>query len=325
MSLPLDRDRRKRKWDATVDEGGDSNDAAVAAAAAAAAAASARRAHGSDKPFREFVINDHRGYRHAMMSANIRAVEMRHKVVIVSKGRYIAPDDMQPSDDAPDDQKKLFLKIKGDTEEQVNEAIKHIENIMVRGGTTGDYVKVWADMDVMATPYLDVIDRLRGVDDEYLKYIEAESGVSVTVSGRGSSPTYSGRENLHLLLKAPENGGNISKAKALCYSLVKTVQGVFDEYRQQYFGIAPTRRHGSGRWINRSKDTVPPSVMNAAPMMDSAPPPPPGNHMMHNAEGGAAPPPPPPPPMSPPPPPPDGPNVGLAASVPDIPPPPPPG
>lgn len=321
---PAERTDRKRKWDAV-----NPDDTKDTSAATAPTTNPPRALPSQEKPFREFGINDYPGYRLAMMSVNIRTVEVRHNVVIVAKGRYIPPDQPVPSADAPDDQKKLFLKICAEREEDINEAINHIESIMARGAPGGDLIKIWADMDVSCVPYLDVTDRLQGGDGEYLKYIETETAISVTLSGRGSSPQYTGRENLHLLLKSAPTG-NISKAKALSFSLVKTVQGIFDEYRRQYYGVpVPQRRQGGGRWHGRpngprpmpDKDAGPPTGMEGAILHDTPPPPPPAA-MMGPPDAYGAPLPPPPPPGAPPMAPPTG---AAASSVPDVPPPPPPG
>lgn len=315
---------RKRKWGVGAPSGVD--EAAHAAAAAAAAAATTlnrRLAGGADKPFREFEINDHPGRRFAMMSANIRTVEAKHGVVIVSKGRFIPPSEPVPPADAPDHERKLFLKIRGETMESVDEAVSQIEGIMAQRG--GD-AKVWADMDVLSVPHLDVVDRLTGPGGEYLKFIEAETGANVTISGRGSSGDYSGRDNLHLAIKG--EAGAVQQAKGLCFSLVKSVRGVYDEYRQRYYGVAPRRQHGSGRWLSggwgygndvqAAADAPPPPALPAmggeaappagigggvAPVgLNGVPPPPPPAPPITNGianQGGFddAPPPPPPPPI----------------------------
>ncbi|CAN8071717.1 unnamed protein product [Agarophyton chilense] len=134
MPVESDRHERKRKWDAPP-----SPDPAL------------RPPPHADTPFREFEINDHPGRRFAMMSANIKTVEARHNVVIVSKGRYISPAEPPPPPDAPDHERKLFLKIRGNQAADVDAAVQHLLSIMAYVERDRNEVhRVWADMDPVA-------------------------------------------------------------------------------------------------------------------------------------------------------------------------------
>lgn len=197
---------------------------------------------------REFEINDHPGRRFAMMSTNIRAVERRHGVVIVSKGRYISSESEPPPADAPDADRKLFLKIRGPVQPAVDAAVEDLTEIMTRGVDSSRTERIWADMDVAAAPGLDVLQRLAGPDGEYLNFIEKETGCSATLAGRGSEePT---RDGLHILIRG--QGAGVAHARYLAISLVKAVQPVYDDYRHTYFGVArPVRKGGNNnRWLS---------------------------------------------------------------------------
>lgn len=328
QSPPSPERPRKRKWDAPP----------AAAAAAAADTLSRRLAPAQEKPFREYEINDHPGRRHAMMSQNIRQVEARHSVVIVSKGRYIQPTDTPPPADAPDHERKLFLKIRGESMDDIEAAVRHIDSIM--GSASRDSMRVWVDMDPFAAPGFDVVERLRGVDDMYLKYIADATGAHVCLAGRGVEG-YVGRENLHVLVKA--SGNAMPKARSLALSLVRCVQPVYDEYAQRYFGVQPRRRWRKEGVAMRDMPPPPPPHMVERGMQGVADvPPPPGMPNPQNVQMDLPPPPPPgvdtgmllpPPPPGvdtsmlppPPPPPPIAPGKIEHEKLPPPPPPPPPG
>lgn len=366
------RPARRRKWDTATPAAPPSVSAsasdAAAAAAAAAASLSARVAGSAAAPeataaqgtVREFDINDHPGRRFAMMSANLKAVESRTGVVIVSKGRYYGPDERPPPSDAADADRKLFLKIKGAEEAAVAEAVRMLEGIMTqRAGAVGtgaarsgapdrEVERVWCDMDASAAPAFDLVERLRGPGDEYVRFVETESGAKVGLAGRGSSRDYVGRENLHFAIRAP-TVASLGYAKSLLFSLVRTVQPVYADYMQRYYGVFVANRggrydgqqqhpHQTRKWLaNVPLQPVggrgAPYVGGGDPKMRQAPharplvgAPPFGalGAVGRVAHAGGHPPPPPPPPddgaVPPPPPPPPAPSD----SLPPPPPPPPP-
>lgn len=307
------RPTRRRKWDAIsagprdVDAPPSEETSASAKPASVEPSANAAR---SDS-VREFEINDHPGRRFAMMSANLKSVESHTGVVIVSKGRYYSPNEPAPSEEAPDAERKLFLKIKGTDETAVREAVAMLEGIMAQrsGSGAGEVERVWCDMDAGLAPEFELVTRLTGVDGEYLKYIEQESGAKVTISGRGSVG-YVGRENLHLAIRA-DGLSKLGAAKSLAYSLIRTVQPVYKEHVGRHYGIRAWSggrgRFGGGQGMQRSKwlgnaqlepagrQYARPAPGPPAVALSPPPPPPPG-----------PPPPPPPglPPPGPPPPPP---------------------
>lgn len=232
------------------------------ALAAAAAVAVAAAAGTTNKGFcvREFEINDHPGRRYAMMSNNIRSVERHHRVVIVSKGRYFPPGSEPPPADARETERKLFLKLTGQTSGEVDAAIEEIQGIMSRTSSTSEHhhhhhhhhvrpERIWADMDLDGAPGLDILERITGPDREYFDYIEKETGCTLTLVGRGLDDNT--RDRLHILIRGT-NPMFTSRAKALTLSLVKTIQPVYDEYRQRYFGLVrPPRKGGAGnRWLS---------------------------------------------------------------------------
>lgn len=251
--------RRKRKWDegpATAPTTGNASsgaleadpDTAAAAAAAAQAAAQLSRtlaggAEAGGEHAREFEINDHPGRRFAMMSVNIRAVEQRSNVVIVSKGRYYAPGERRSSEPG-DEHRPLFLKIRGKTAESISSAVRHLEEVMApRAADPARPDRVWADMDASSTPAFDVVQRMRGPNGEYLRYIEVQSGARVEVAGRGAM--LHARDNLHFAVRG--DPASVAKARALCQSLCRTIRPVFEEYRKKYYGDVSPSKYGNGR------------------------------------------------------------------------------
>lgn len=295
--------RRRRKWDATTPV---PPDAAALAAAAAANLSLRVNPPPQDTPpstdaVREFEINDNPGRRYAMMSANLKAVEAQTDVVIVSKGRYYGPSEAGPPPDALDADRKLFLKIKGKDESSVEEAVKMLEGIMRErsGGVKREreVERVWCDMDVGIAPQLEIVKRLKGIDGEYLDWIEQESGAKIVLSGRGSGEI-GARDNLHFAIRG--SPGQTGTAKGFCYSIVRTVQGVYGEYVAKWYGIRVRRGggggtgRGGGKWLNgggRSFDRpVGMQASSVAPTQTGIlPPPTPPSQMMQAQFNGQPP------------------------------------
>ncbi len=276
--------RRKRKWDEGPPTG-----APDPAAAAAAAAAAVGVEH-----VKEIEINDHAGRRFAMMSANLKSVETRANVVIVSKGRYYATGEARPGGAVPDELRPLFLKVRARDAAGLALAQTLLDEVMARGNTA----QVWADMDPAAAPAFDLVDRLRGGPGApYLAFIEQEAGAKVDVAGRGAVPH--ARENLHFAVKGEPAA--IAKARAMCNSLLAAVRPVYENYRSTYY-----------------KTPSPPPMQHHRAVNNGVPPPP------HDSANPPPPPPPPPPAhgVPPPPPPPEAPPLLVDAPPP---PPPPPG
>lgn len=246
---PREESRRKRKWDdgPTGPPASDAEAAAAAASAAAEAAAALSRTRAAidrpDEHSREFEINDHPGRRFAMMSANIRAVEQRSGVVVVSKGRYYPPGERR----APlpgDEHRPLFLKIVGPGPAAVAAAVAHIEEVMApRAQDPARPDRVWADMDAASAPAFDVVARMRGPDGAYLRYIEEKSGARVEVAGRGVVPH--ARENLHFAVRGDAQA--VADARTLCQSLCRAIRPVFEEYRKRHYPDAVGQGFGNGR------------------------------------------------------------------------------
>lgn len=255
---PPDDGRRKRKWDEgptgppapPEPPSSEADDALSAAAAAAAQAAAAlSRTYGTaggvgpEEHSREFEINDHPGRRFAMMSANIRAVETRASVAIVSKGRYYPPGAAR--EPLPgDEHRPLFLKIVGPSAASVAAAVSHLEEVMApRAPDPARPDRVWADMDASSAPAFDVVARMRGPAGEYVSYIEEQSGARVEIAGRGVVPH--ARENLHFAVRG--DAGAVAKARGLCQSLCRAIRPVFDEYRKTHYPEAAAQAYGNGR------------------------------------------------------------------------------
>ena len=328
---------RKRKWDSalqpnetTGDENDNSKVSTEASIAAAVASTIPRRNVPPmvvEKPFEILEINDHPGRRHAMLSTNIRTIQARHGVVIVSKGRYIAPDQPSPSPDAPDHEKKLFLKIRGETMTSVQAAVNSLNDIMSK--SDNPIARVWADMQIdLAYESFELVKRLMGPDREYIRFIEQETETQIEIrgleqdSGNAHDQSQIQHERLHFLIKGQRDRlSNLNRAKGLVISLVRTVQPVYDDYRMRYFGIPPPRRGGgpSNRWLSRGGYQQQPSYRNSQPYHgnldygqgppqppDGNYPPPPPPPRSGNFDNGLVPPPPPPeidappPPLSPP-------------------------
>lgn len=343
MSAPLPRPDRKRKWDQpssaapTAPPADDAASAALAAASRINASSGAPIATGPaapDRPSREVEINDAPNRRHAI--ANIKTIESRSGASLVTRGKYYAPGAPGPAGgaDASPDERKLFLLVTAETEGAVEKACEVLASYLAPNAATNSGVdRVWCDMDASTAPGFDVVDRLAGVAGEYLMYIEKETGASVCLGGRGTTPGFV-RENLHVAIRAPNARAN-SHARKLATSLIQAVQPIFNEYRSKYF---PNLQRGGGGGRGRGS-------MGGAGMGGMQRPPPPGmqqgygrgmpapyqqqQHMQsmqapgmpHGGRGmmpmavpGGPPPPPPPPDDLPPPPPPPE----------DIPPPPPP-
>lgn len=256
MSVPVGDNERKRRWDATAipsDSIPEQVDDQVQQLPSTTNA-------NDDVSVREFEINDHPGRPFAMMSNNIRAVERKNSVVIVSKGKYIPPDATPPPSDARELERKLFLKICGSTQANVEAAIEEIKTIMTRGtdhnsrpdrggGVGGVTIpRIWADMDIESAPGLDVVERITGVNREYFAFIEKETGSSLTLVGRGIDDNT--RDRLHILIRGNNSPGT-GRAKMLALSLVKTVKPIYDDYRHRYFGIVRPRKGPNGnRWLS---------------------------------------------------------------------------
>lgn len=323
-SLSGDNDR-KRRWDA------------VAAAPAAppppsdALKPTLRPATADTFSVREFEINDHPGRRFAMMSTNIRSVERKHDVVIVSKGKYIPPSEPYPDSPPSEEQsRKLFLKLRGATDAAVSAAIDEIVLIMSRGGEHGRIERIWADMDAEGAPGLDLAGRLLGGKNrENFAFIETETGSILTLVGKGIDGNV--RDRLHISIKGGTSIAT-SRAKMLSLSLVKTLQPLYDDYRARFFGIAkPARKNhaNTSRWLSGSNayrgkpggpmvppppggnnGPLPPPPMQPMPPQGMPPPqfgpPPPFHGVMQMPPGTSAPPPMHSMPLPPPPPPEEG-------------------
>lgn len=235
MPSPSLNSDRKRRWDQPQHG---TTDPALAAAAVAEQLTRQRTHSPVADPghIREFEINDHPGRRFAMMSATIKSIESKTGVLIVSKGRYYPPNTSPPPKDADDANRKLFLKIRGVSQEAVEAAISAINDAM-NGGTQRDSERVWCDMDASVAPQFRLLERLRGIDNEYVNWIEKETGVKLSLAGKGTGDD--SRDNLHFSIRA--NGGHISAAKSMCFSLVRAIQPVYNDYVLKYYGIRPRR------------------------------------------------------------------------------------
>ena len=276
--------RRKRKWDEGPITGGTGDTAAQDPSAAAAAAAAAVTL----EHVKEIEINDHAGRRFAMMSANIKSVETRANVVIVSKGRYYAPGESKPTHVVPDELRPLFLKVRATDAAGLALAQTLLDEVMARGNNA----QVWADMDPAAAPAFDLVERLRGGPGApYIAFIEKESGAKVEVAGRGA--VAHARENLHFSVKGEQQ--SIAMARGMCNSLLAAIRPVYEAYRATYYKTQsstppPPSNHHHHRALNNGVPPPPPPMVDNNLPLPPPPPPPPHD----------APPPPPPPPEAPP-------------------------
>lgn len=225
-----------------------------------------------ERPSRELEINDRPNRRHAISS--IKSIEAKCGASIVTRGVFYPPDADPPpplcTPDTPQDKRKLYLLVTAATMASVEAAIDMLEVCMSDRQHSGQgqcgphsswtgFDRVWCDMDMSTAPGFDVLERLRGPNNEYLNYIARESSASIEIGGKGAVPGYT-RENLHLAITAPNPKAG-ARARALCLSLIQAIQPIFNQYRATYFPQThyPNNRNGPRSGRGRGRDHSHPS------------------------------------------------------------------
>lgn len=152
-------------------------------------------------------------------------------VSVTTKGRYYAPH--EKANLSSSTERPLYLLIEAPDQEKLDAAKAAIEKIKEMGGQTPTYerrkitAKVWVNIEIQQGSPFDLVAKLTGPENSYLKHIATESGCKVELRGRGSGTfeRASGREsheNLHIFLEHVDRH-SVNTARGLCENLVKVV------------------------------------------------------------------------------------------------------
>lgn len=136
------------------------------------------------------------------------------EAALCTKGRYVSPQEKVPTEERP-----LYICIQAVEKQAVDEAIRYIHDFIAEhtGSSPVPPVvspsfasiqpppqlsiirdKVYINLD-NAPEAFQIVERVLGQSGDNVNYIQSETGVSVSVQGKGVSPTSD--EPLHLLLE----------------------------------------------------------------------------------------------------------------------------
>ncbi|GJD09516.1 Protein RIK [Galdieria sulphuraria] len=193
-------------------------------------------------------INDSSQRRYILHSGTLRSYESQFGVAIVPRGRYYAPDEKPDLADfrGPDSEKPLFLLITGSdagavqsAKEALEEAASGVTPVLRSShpglGSEGHkrdrlYEKIVTNMDfeTAGRPFR-LIERLKGPDLSYIKYIEQETNCRVYLRGKGADRNSAAANNatteepLYFHIQATDER-SMQEAKALVEDLLDAIR-----------------------------------------------------------------------------------------------------
>ncbi|KAH8946170.1 hypothetical protein BDL97_12G078900 [Sphagnum fallax] len=189
---------------------------------------------------REIIINDaDPGVRYKLTKRQTQEeIQAKTGAVVITRGRF------RPPNEPPDSEKPLYLHISAgvqlkDTTEcikSVDAAAALVEEMMKQGlpsagtvqnGWGGPPLSLVVNVGFFADPSFNLVGRIRGPNDRYLKHIMTETGTEVAVHGKGSGylESFSGEEAqqpLHLLITG-DNFKSLDDAQELADNLLETI------------------------------------------------------------------------------------------------------
>jgi len=256
---------KKRKWDDKIDN--DEDEAKKKAADAARRLNESLAARGFTKEGPETTtgtsheaivdINDSPQRRYILHSATLRSYESQFGVAIVPRGRYYPPEEKPDLSDfrGPDSEKPLFLLITGSDASAVQSAKEALEEAASGAapvlrhpglGSEGHkkdriFEKIVTNMDFESAgrPFR-LIERLKGPDLSYIRYIEQETNCRVYLRGKGadrnSATANSGapEEPLYFHIQAMDEQ-SMQEAKALVEDLLDAIRPEYEKACAAYF------------------------------------------------------------------------------------------
>ncbi|GJQ13104.1 hypothetical protein GpartN1_g4895.t1 [Galdieria partita] len=251
---------KKSKWDDKVDN--EDDEAKRRAAEAARRLNESLLARGLTKEGQETTgnsheavvdINDSSQRRYILHSGTLRTYESQFGVAIVPRGRYYPPEEKPDLADfrGPDSEKPLFLLITGSDADAVQSAKEALEEAasgaapVLRSshpglGSEGHrkdrlYEKIATNMDFESAgrPFR-LIERLKGPDLSYIKYIEQETSCRVYLRGKGAdrnsavANTATTEEPLYFHIQAMDEH-SMQEAKLLVEDLLDAIRPEYEK------------------------------------------------------------------------------------------------
>eukprot|EP00871_Galdieria_phlegrea_P005369 jgi/Galph1/5833/GphlegSOOS_G4451.1 len=296
-------------------------------------------------------INDSSQRRYILHSATLRNYEAQFGVAVVPRGRYYAPEEKpdMTTFSGPDSEKPLFLLITASDPAAVQKAKEALEEAaagstpILRSSHPGlgsegqkrdriyEKIATHMDVDLSGRPFR-LIERLKGPDLSYIKYIEQETNCRVYLRGKGTErgttvSSGTAEEPLYFQIQAPDED-SMHNAKALVEDLLDAIRPEYEKacvshaaalqaYHSHGMVTEPIFAGGAmGYPYSDAGGMKPiPLAVNASVFVASSP----GTSLSNEIGnfGEDVPPPPPPPPMEDdtvPPPPPPPPDVGNEVS-----------
>ncbi|CAM6037443.1 unnamed protein product [Sphagnum compactum] len=206
---------------------------------------------------REIIINDaDPGVRYKLTKRQTQEeIQAKTGAVVITRGRF------RPPTEPPDSEKPLYLHISAgvqlkDTTERiksVDAAAALVEEMMKQGlpsagtvqnGGGGPPLSLVVNVGFFDDPSFNLVGRIRGPNDRYLKHIMTETGTEVAVHGKGSGylESFSGEEAqqpLHLLITG-DNFKSLDDAWQLANNLLETIHS-----DSVAFWLPPTKVYGA--------------------------------------------------------------------------------
>ncbi|KAG0618620.1 hypothetical protein M758_4G078800 [Ceratodon purpureus] len=197
---------------------------------------------------REIVINDaDPGVRYKLTKRQTQEeIQAKTGAVVITRGRF------RPPNGPPDLEKPLYLHISAgvqlkDTAERikaVDAATAFVEEMMKQGppsagalqsGGGSPLLSAVVNVGIEADPSFNLIGRIRGPNDQYIKHIMTETGAEVVIRGRGSGYTdpSTGEElqqPLHLFISS-ESAKSLDDARKLTENLLETIRTDHSSFR----------------------------------------------------------------------------------------------
>ncbi|KZS15241.1 Uncharacterized protein APZ42_019330 [Daphnia magna] len=175
-------------------------------------------------------------------------IQWKSKAALCTKGRYVSPHEkLELNDERP-----LYICIQAVDKRAVDEAIHHIQDFIAEhtGSSPPPPIispplvpnhpppqmslirdKVYINLD-HAPEAFKIVDRVLGPSGDNFNYIQAETGVSVSLQGQGMSPSNASDEPHHLLLEHVDPSA-VQNARSLALSLVGTLQQDFIQWQRE--------------------------------------------------------------------------------------------